>query len=156
MPHDPLGFDPVAIVHQIKNPELQRALDMYRHNILVRGTTVTNSIDPGEPIAEDGQPMTLERRRELAAQRPPLDFRKVATGELDYRKDTPPIATEKLGTSSQARVDAQPEMTLVRDREMVIRKLTTAEEAEIEKAWEAALAAQKAREAAEQNALDNP
>ena len=129
---DPLGLDPVQHVQMVKTTGMQRAVDFFRHNVLLRGTTMARTVQPGPALGEDGQPMTLERRRELAAQRAPLDFRKVDTGEIDYRRDNPSIETESLGRSAAAIVAAQPEMTVVKNREAVLRPLTDAERAELD------------------------
>jgi hypothetical protein len=131
MTRDPLGFDPISHIQQAQNPARHQALEAYRQNILLRGTTIAGSIVSGPPIGEDGQPMTWERRQTLAAQRAKYDSAKIVSGEIDYRKDSPGIETEVLGTSSQAEVDKQPHMTIVTPTELVLVKLTPEQAAEL-------------------------
>ncbi len=126
-----MGVDPIVHIQQIKNPKLDQALSAYAKNILLKGTTVANTIVPGAPVGEDGLPLTEERRREIAAARVPYDPKKARAGQLDYAHDAPPIETEALGKSAQREIDKQPDMTIVVPQEFVIRPLTAAEKAEL-------------------------
>ncbi len=128
---DPLGVDPVPFIQFVKNTKMSRAVAAYANHILLKGTTVANTITPGEPVGEDGLPLTEARRREIAAARAPYDPEKALAGELDYSHDAPPIETEGLGVSAQREIDKQAEMTVVVPRELVIRPLTDLEKQEL-------------------------
>ncbi len=128
---DPLGITPIVHIQEVRNPKLQRALQAYANNVLVKGTTVAGTITPGTPIGEDGLPLTPERRKEIAAARATYDPKKAMKGELDYAHDAPPIETEKLGVSAQKEIDKQPDITIVIPKELVIRPLTPEEKLEL-------------------------
>ncbi len=141
--HDPLGLDGVVQIKQQVNPRLHRAVDAYRKNILVRGTTQAYSVKRGNgtpapvgpPIGEDGLPLTEERRRELAAARTKYSVDAAREGTLDYVKSDAPIATEKLGASAQKAIDAQPEFTVVFPYELELTpEMTADQQAELDRA----------------------
>ncbi len=129
--NDPLGIDPIVNICQVGDQRLQKAISAYAKNILLKGTTVADTITPGEPIGEDGKPLTLERRVELAAARTPYDVKKARAGELDYSKDAPPIETEKIGESAQREIDKQPDMTIVTPKDFKLVPLTPEQTAEL-------------------------
>lgn len=128
---DPLGIDPIVLIQHIKNPVLQRSIAAYAKNMLLKGTTVADTVTPGVAIGEDGLPLTAERRAEIAATRQPYDVDKARAGTLDYSTDAPPIATEKLGASAQKEIDKQPDITVVTPKDFKLVPLTPEQTAEL-------------------------
>ncbi len=121
---DPLGIDPIEQIQRIKNPALQRSIEAFRNNLLLRGTTMIDRDNPVEvkpPVGDDGKPLTKEKRREIASQRTAYDPESFGKEEdLGYTQDLQDHQVEALGASAEKAIQAQPEMTVVRPKEFTL------------------------------------
>lgn len=140
---DPLGFDgaPQGQVQRVRETRMQQSIEAYRHNVLLRGTSLVDRRNP-QPVtgvvADNGEPLTLELRQKIAAARAArlaeverLAVRKEwlfgrtvyydADGNelsLDFHTDLTDHAVEELGASAQKAVERQPAMQIVQPREL--------------------------------------
>lgn len=102
---DPLGFEvsstPQAIVQREGAAHaMTRLLNAYRNDLLLPGLHLVDRDQPvPEPIGDDGEPLTYERRLAIAASRPKFD--NLALTEQDFR-DVGDITPEQIGTSAEA------------------------------------------------------
>lgn len=122
---DPLGVDPIAHVERIKQSKLQRSIEAFRNNILLRGTTMIDRDNPSAApgvIGDDGETLTEEKRRELAATRTPYDPEMFGKKEpvLGYDQDLKDHVTEQIGETVERILQTQPEMQVIRPKELVI------------------------------------
>jgi hypothetical protein len=127
---DPLGIDPIEQIQRIKNVALQRSIEAFRNNILLRGTTMIDRDKPAEvkpPVGDDGQPLTKEKRREIASKRAAYDPESFGKKEdLGYAQDLQDHPVEALGESAEKAIQLQPEMTIVRPKELTLPEVPDA------------------------------
>jgi hypothetical protein len=146
--HDPLGLTPAAQSQSLhaKNPALMRGVIAYRAaNLVVRGFSLADHTNPTpipDAIGDDGAVLTFEERQKIAGSRRPYDAKCVVCATVDgpdeqtvylnrwgqpipvdqivdYRGDLTDRKVEKLGASTMAAFDAQPEYTFVPTRVLV-------------------------------------
>jgi hypothetical protein len=132
MSKDPLGFDPIQHIRMIQQSKLLRGIDAYRHNILLRGMYVADRdrlVSPGVPLDDQGNPLTDESRAKLSSQRAPYDPESFGKKERvnSYDQDLQDREVEAVGESSEKVLEAQPEMTVVFPKELLIADLAVKE-----------------------------